>query len=133
MQMDILRILTIASSLIVFIGAGHGIAPIGLFEVVILSDLRNLHLNISGSYDDRLPTVALLSLLGQCFLISSFFFDSNLKQKLTLTGCLILFAAVFILTTDPQNLSTLSFLTALPFIATALFLSIKELRALTNN
>ena len=131
--MDILRILTIASSLIIIIGAGHGVAPIGLFEFAMLSDLRNLHFNISGNYDDRLRTVALLSLLGQCFLISSFFFDSNLKQKLTLTGCLILFAAVFILTTDPQNLSTLSFLTALPFIATALFLSIKELRILTNN
>jgi hypothetical protein len=139
--MNTLRTLTIVFNLFIIIGAGHGGAPLGLFEILSLRDLfsGDFQFNVSGNYDDRLMTVGLFSFLGQCVLISSYFFAQNVKSKLTLTGCLILLAATFLLTKGELNIFSLelfSLFTALPFIGTCLVLltrEIKKLRAIKGD
>jgi hypothetical protein len=135
--MNSLRILTIIFHLLIIIGAGHGGAPLGFFEVISLRSLfsGDFQFNISGSYDDRLITVGLASLLGQCVLVASYFFDKNIKSKLTLTGCFILLGVTFLLTKgalDVFSLEFFSLFTALPFIGTCLFLLTKEIKGLRS-
>src|SRR5688572_32643359 len=71
--MNTLRTLTIIFNLLIIIGAGHGGAPLGFFEVMSLRSLfsGDFQFNVSGSYDDKLMTVGIVSLLGQCVLIAS--------------------------------------------------------------
>ena len=136
--MNALRTLTIVFNLSIIIGAGHGGGPLVLFEVVSLRDLflGDFQFNISGHYDEKLMSVALFSLVGQSVLFSSFFFDKNIKSKLTLTGCLMLLTATLLLTKDAQDIFSIemfSLLTALPFIGTALILLTKEIKRLKTN
>ncbi|HEU5290102.1 MAG TPA: hypothetical protein VFU05_05610 [Cyclobacteriaceae bacterium] len=135
--MNTLRTLTIVFNLFIIIGAGHGIAPLGLFEVMSLTNLfsGDFQFNISGRYDERLMTVGLISVLGQSILISSYFFDKEVKSKLTIIGCFILFAATFLLTKDALNIHSidiLSLFTALPFIGTGVVLLIREIKGPKN-
>jgi len=135
--MNTLRTLTIIFNLLIIIGAGHGGAPLGFFELISLRGLfsGDFQFIVSGSYDDRLMTVGLFSFLGQCVLMSSYLFDKSIKSKLTVTGCLILLAATFFLTKGAINIFSIdlfSLFTALPFIGTSLVLLIKEIKGLTT-
>ena len=98
--MNKFRTLTIILNLIIMIGRGHGAGPLAIFEALALNDLASgdFHFNISGSYDDKIMTVALLSFFGQCVLIASFFIGNAIKSKVTLFGCSILVAAMCLLT-----------------------------------
>jgi len=130
-----LRTLTLVFNLFIIIAAGHGAAPLGLFELVYAKDLitGNFQFSVSGSYEERLMTVVLISLPGQFILLSSYFFTKKVKSMLTLAGCSILFLATFILTKNAFgrfSADQFSVFTALPFIGTALFLSLKEIKEL---
>jgi hypothetical protein len=128
--MNTLRTLTIILNTLIIIGAGHGIGPLGLFEVVSIRELilGDFHFNIAGRYDDRLMTVGLISLMGQSTLISGFFFDRRIKSLLTIIGCLIMLTGTYILTKDSKdmNLDMFSLLFSLPFIGTSLVLLVRE-------
>jgi len=135
--MNTLRTLTIIFNLLIIIGAGHGGAPLGFFEIITLRDifLGDFQFKISGSYDDRLLTVGLFSFFGQCVLICSYFFDKDIKSRLTLIGCLILLAATFLLTNGALTIFSLelfSLFTALPFIGTSLVLLTREIKGLRS-
>jgi len=129
--MKTLRILTLVFNLFIVIGAGHGIGILGFVEIMTVRELftGEFNFNLTGHYDDRLMTVGLFSIIGQSFLISSFFFDDNLKSRLTIVGCLILLITTYILTKDSKdlNLDMFSLMFSIPFIGTALILLIKEL------
>jgi len=126
-----LRILTLIFNLLIIIGAGHGIGPLALLEFLSVRELltRDFQFNISGRYDERLLTVGLISLLGQCVLIFAFFVTEKIKTSLTIAGCAILLIATYLLTQDAWDLSIdiISLVTALPFIGTAVTLLIKEI------
>jgi hypothetical protein len=88
-----------------------------------------------GFVDHRLMTVGLFSLLEQCVLISSYFFDKNIKSKLTVTGCLILLAPTFLLAKGALSIFSLelfSLFTAVPFIGTSLVFLIREIKGLRS-
>jgi hypothetical protein len=131
-KLNRIKILVLILNLLIIVGAGHGGAPLILFEVFSLKDLGEFKINISGSYEDRIATAALVSLVGQIILISSYFCKKKLKSYLTIAGCFVLLTASFILTKDALDftIDTLSLFTALPFIATASVLTVKEVRAL---
>ena len=128
--MNTLRTLTIILNALIIIGAGHGIGPLGLFEVVSMRELilGDFNYNITGHYDDRIMTVGLISLAGQSTLISSFFFDGRVKSILTIIGCLIMLIGTYILTKDSKdmNLDMFSLMFSLPFIGTSLVVLIRE-------
>jgi hypothetical protein len=136
-----LRTLAIIFNLFIIIGAGHGGAPLGLFEFICLKDflIGDYQFNISGQYEERLATVGLISFVGQSILICSYFFLEKVKSTLSILGCLILLTATYILTKDSWDLNTDIFgfifslpltLTALPFTVTAIVLLVKEIKEL---
>lgn len=129
-----LRVLTIVLSLLIIIGAGHGIGPLGLFEVFGIRELLTgeFHFDIAGQYDDRLPTVAVMSFVGQSVLILAFFFDNKVKSGLTVFGCIVLLTAIYILTQDftGLNLEAFSLVFSLPCIVTAIRLLALETKQL---
>jgi hypothetical protein len=133
--MNTLRTLTAIFNIFIIIGAGHGGAPLGLFEIMSLGDLfsGDFHFNFLGRYNERLLTVGLFSIIGQSILISSFFFETKIKSKLTIAGCILLLITTYILTQDALDIHSIDFftlLTALPFIGTALVLLTKEIKGL---
>jgi len=133
-----LRILTIILSLLIIIGAGHGIGPLGLFEAAtvyyIVTDIGEIEFNIVGSYDDRLVAVSLMSLIGQLVLILTFFLKLRLRSALTVVGCVILLAAIFILTIDAGDITliVITSIFGLPLIVTASMLLFTETNKLIN-
>ena len=126
----------------IIIGAGHGGAPLVFFEYVTLTEVfvGNVKFNFSGSYDDRLVVVGLISVIGQLILIGSYCFAGRVKSGLTIFGCLVLFIATYILTKDLWSLNVnifslecFSLFFSLPFIYTALILMTKEVKTLNNS
>ena len=129
--MKTLPILTIIFNFFTLIGAGHGIGILGFIEIMAVNEVLqgNLAFNLTGSYDERLPVVAILSIIGQSFLISSFFLNDTSKSALTITGCLTLLVGTFILTRDSHvmNSDMISLIFSAPFIVTACILLFKEI------
>jgi hypothetical protein len=129
--MKTLTILTIVFNFFIFVGAGHGIGFLGLIEIMAINEifLGNITFNLTGNYDDRLPVVAILSIIGQSLLLIGFFINDTAKAKLTITGCLTLLIATYILTKDSKdmNLDMISLIFSVPFIVTASTLLIKEI------
>ena len=71
-----LTIWTIVLSFLIIIGAGHGIAFIGLLEIVGLFykfriGTENLSFSLTASYNKSLSVAALFTLVGHLFLITS--------------------------------------------------------------
>ncbi len=135
--MNTLRTLTIILNLLIIIGAGHGIGPLGLFEIVSVRELisGDFNFNIAGQYDERLMTVGLICLMGQLTLTASFFFDGRIKSLLTIIGCLVMLTGTYILTKDSRdmNLDMFSLIFSLPFIGASLVLLLREIRNLRQN
>lgn len=131
-----LRILTVVFNLFIIIGAGHGIGPLGLFEIFGVGEFLtgNFEFNITGQYNDRLLTVAVMSFIGQFVLVLAFIFDKKVKSGLTVFGCIVLLTAIFILTQNfiGMNLDTLSLVFSLPCMVTAIILLTRETKALLN-
>ena len=129
-----LRVLTIVLNLLIIIGAGHGIGPLGLFEIFSVRELLTgeFSFNITGRYDERLMSVAIISLAGQLILILTFFITKKVKSSLTIFGSVVLLTGIFILTQDftEMNLDTFSLVFSLPCIVTAIMLSILETKEL---
>jgi hypothetical protein len=138
--MNTLRTLTIIFSLLILIPIGHGIVPLVVFEIPIVSDIfsGDFEFNISGSYYDRLTTAGLMSLIGQSILISCFFFDEKIKSTLSIIGCVTLLTATYLLTKDSIGMKLDMFLLTLsfPFVVTGLalvVLEVKDLRQKINS
>lgn len=132
--MHVLRALAIIFSLLTLIGAGHGAGPVAIFEIMSISALLSgdFQFNISGQYDDRLLTGALVNLVAQSTLITAFFFDRNTRSQITIVGCLLLLTAIYILTKDVAyfNLDMFTLQFGLPTIVTSLVLIFKEINEL---
>jgi len=126
----ILTILVITLNLVIVIGAGHGILFFGMIEFFALQDLMtgDFEFDLSGRYDDRLFTVALLSSLGQAVLVSSLFqMKVKIRAAFAIFGSVYLLALLAVLTQDAAvlNLDMITLVSSLSFIITALALIIK--------
>jgi hypothetical protein len=119
----------IVLSFFIIIGAGHGIACIGLFEIFGLQYLFGI---ISGeqsllptaSYEASLGAAGLFALIGHIILTISFFIKENKRLRLTIIGIIFLWTSFYYLAhnlfDDPVSL--LSFLFGLPFLICSLIL-----------
>ena len=128
-----LTIWTIVLSFFIIIGAGHGIACVGLLEIVGLFHKFNIgtedfSLSLTASYDKSLSSVALFALIGHIFLIVSIL-TKNIKQIFwTKTiGLFFLWASFYYLTHNISNddLSQIGFVTGLPFFIVSIVLAFK--------
>jgi hypothetical protein len=129
MNIKIQTIWTIVLSFFIIIGAGHGVACIGLLEIFGLSDFYSigdepLSLLPAGSYEESLGAAALFALIGHIILIVSFFLKEKNKFFLGISGIIFLWISFYYLVhylfTD--SLALMGFLFGLPFLICSVIL-----------
>jgi hypothetical protein len=136
-----LIIWTLVLNLLIIIAAGHGGAFLGLLEIFWLPNFygigtEDFSFSLTSSYEKTLRFVALLSLVGQIFLIASLIFKEQAK-----TGWALLFGLLFLWTGffylihdmffDPTAL--FGFVTGLPFLIISLILAYKIIKHKNSN
>jgi hypothetical protein len=128
-----LTVWTIVISFFIIIGAGHGIACVGLLEIVGLFHKFNIgtedfSLSLTASYDKSLAAVALFALVGHIFLIISIL-TKNYRPLfwIKIIGLLFLWTSSYYLTHNSlnDNLSQIGFVTGLPFFIVSIILTFK--------
>lgn len=126
MPVNKLIILTLVANVLTIIGAGHGIAFLGILEFVTVFTWNN-SADYTSDYDKNLPLVSLLSLLGQMLLVVSIFFK---RKTLILSALMMLWIAIGILVKDlfENSIARLSFFSSTPFLALSIILFQKCLK-----
>jgi hypothetical protein len=131
-----LTIWTIVFSFFIIIGAGHGIACVGLLEIVGLFHkfnigTENFSLSLTATYDKSLLAVALFALVGHIFLIISILTKKDNQVFWTkVIGLLFLWVSFYYLTHNTFNdeLSQIGFVTGLPFLIVSMILAFRIIR-----
>ncbi|MGF7075463.1 hypothetical protein [Mucilaginibacter sp. 3215] len=112
-----LTIAVLISSCFILIGAGHGVGPIILFEVMFpFASENKLSFSLSNNYDNSILASALILLIGQFLL----FVATHKEHIITrLVALLVMWIALFFLTHNIFNgdsLSEFSLGSATPFL-----------------
>lgn len=125
-----LTIWTIALSSLIIIGAGHGIACVGLLEIAGLFykfgiGTENFSLSPMASYDNSLGAVAIFSLVGHISLVISIVtkkYSTMFRAKIV--GLIFLWISFYYLTHSVfyDSLALLSLVTGIPFLVNSLIL-----------
>ena len=131
-----LTIWTIVLSFLIIIGAGHGIACVGLLEIIGLFHKFNIgtedfSFSLTASYDKSLSVVALYALVGHILLIISILTKNNKHLFWTqIIGLIFLWTSFYYLTHNIFNdeLSQIGFFTGLPFFIVSVILAFKVVR-----
>jgi hypothetical protein len=131
-----LTIWTIVLSFLIIIAAGHGIACVGLLEIIGLLHKFNVgtedfSLSFTASYDKSLSATALFALFGQILLIISIASKSYKIMFWTkVFGLIFSWLSFFYLTHNilGDDLSQIGFMTGLPFVIVSILLAYKILR-----
>lgn len=115
-------ILTIALSLFPIVGIGHGIAPIGFFEIGAFPSFFTESDYSQSPYERDVYISAGVLLIGQIIIISSYFLKVKTRHIFRLLGILILLIGFYILAFPiSDSLRSLAFYTGLPFLFIAFF------------
>ncbi|QHT69999.1 hypothetical protein GXP67_26815 [Rhodocytophaga rosea] len=122
---------TIVFNLLIVIGAGHGIGILSLIEVFLLPEILvdGLTFSFQSTYEKRLEVAALLSILGQCMLISSYFIKVDaIKLLIKIFSIGILWVGFIYLTYDftSNSAANLSLITGIPFLIISLLLMVRQ-------
>ena len=131
-----LTIWTISLNFLIIIGAGHGIACLGLLEIVGLFHkfnigTENFSFSLTASYDKSLSIAALFAFIGHILLIVSM---TSRNYKIIFwtkaVGLIILWLSFYYLTHNlfEDDLSQISFTTGLPFLIVSIILAYKTAR-----
>ena len=113
-----LKIFTLLSQAFILVGAGHGVAPLVLFEAVGFFQPFDDDFKYS-KLDWAILIYAVIVLLAQLTIVASIFANNNLfKQRLHIVGVTVLFGSTFFISllaySDPN--STLLYWTLIPFL-----------------
>ena len=129
MSIKVQTIWTIVLSFFIIIGAGHGVACIGLLEIFGLSNFysigdEQLSLLPTGSYEESIGAAALFALIGHIILIISIFIKGNNKFLLKIIGIIFLWISFYYLVHNlfTDSLALMGFLFGLPFLICSLVL-----------
>lgn len=134
-----ITIWTIALSVFIIIGAGHGIACIGLLEIglpfVNRSIFEDSSFSLTASYDKSLLAAAIFMLGGHILLIFSILKKNGSYTFVKVSGLFLLWIAFYFLAHNfyNDNVSELSFLTGIPFLICSILLIYKLLCGNTAN
>lgn len=119
----------------IMIGAGHGIAPIGLFEIGLIFhgfgiNTKDFSFSLSASYDKSLVAAALFSLIGQ--LLLTFSISKNMSKRIfwiKIGGVIFLWIGFYYLSHNlfTDNVSELGFIFGIPFLICSVILFYKIL------
>lgn len=119
--------LTVILNGCIVIGAGHGIGVLFIYEILGFKFIWTENVNLSGSYDDRLLPVALITCICQVLLLISLRIKPwKLKKTLITVFCLILVSAFLFLVRDfPESeIDKFSLKGGIPFLISAVILLI---------
>lgn len=128
-----LIILTTLANFLILIGAGHGLGFLGLIEIIGLKDFfqGNVKFNVTGGYDDRLFSSAIIALVGQIILTVAYFQKQQFKKIIIIyVGLFLLFFSFIILTKDILNSSPdcFSFWGGTPFLVLSIILLVRTIK-----
>jgi hypothetical protein len=125
---------TILADLLIIIGAGHGIVPLGLMEPFIIHHFKSEYFSfaLKNSYDNSIGAAALFSMSGQLLLLASMFvknakgifYSKALGLFFMWTGFLYLTHSMF----QGNSLATFTFFTGLPFLTLSVLLCIQLIK-----
>ena len=126
-------ILTIVSNLCILVGAGHGAGPLGLFEVVAVTNISRFTLSFSASYEESLAAASWFALIGQILLITAIVIKNDaLRFRVGIAGLLSQWLGFFYLTHNYfagiDDVSRFSFVTGIPFLIFSGLLTYKMIR-----
>lgn len=121
-----IKIYTLLAHFFILVGMGHGIAPIGIIEIMSLLSIHKAAFSFSfkAPFNDPLYSMALTSLLGQICLLVSFFLKKDVaKIILHLVGLLFLWLSVYFIIQDSTTPDGVHFSMtfAIPFMICTLF------------
>ena len=127
---------TIVFHFFILIGAGHGLACIGLLEIVGIpfgyrTGSEPLSLSLTGDYEHSLGAAALFALAGQVLLILSLLMKKfNAMFRVKLAGLGLMWIAYYYLIHDFFNDpgAQLGFWTGLPFLISSGMLAYRLIR-----
>lgn len=126
----------IGLSFFIIIGAGHGIACLGLLEIVGIFHAYNIgtedfSLSLSASYDKSLSAAALFAFVGHILLIVSLVTKTFKPHFWTTTaGLLFLWSSFYYLTHNLliDTVAQVGFVTGLPFLIVSIILAYNLVR-----
>jgi hypothetical protein len=127
-----LILLTIVFNFLILIGAGHGIGCLGLIQIVGFTELfrGDIKFSLTGKYDDRLFTAAMITTAGQIILLVAYFKKQPAQKfKIVYVGLITLILSYFILTVDflSSTLDSFSFWGGIPFLVVSIFLLVQTI------
>ncbi len=133
-----LTIWTVVLNFFILIGAGHGLASVGLIEVWGIFNKFEFNaeyfsFSLTASYEDSFGPAAILSLTGQIFLLLPLFLKKNSAFWTRMVGLFFLWVGFYYLTHNffdsaDGGLSQLSFYTGIPFLVVSIRLAYRTLR-----
>lgn len=110
-------ILTAVLSMLIIVGIGHGVGPIGLFEIFSFPSYFSEFRETQTTYEQDIYISAGVFLIGQLIVIASYFLKNRLKLVFELAGLLTLLIGFYILTFPLEDsLRGLSFGSGIPFL-----------------
>jgi hypothetical protein len=127
-------ILILVLSALLIVGYGHGIAVIGMIELIVIPSFFK-ESYIQNTYENDLFLAAFILLIGQLLLIVSLFIKHKLKVKgvFEVIGILTLLIAFFILVYPMDDgLRKIGFYGGLPFLSIAILTLIFHFKTLKN-
>ena len=133
-----LKLFTILFHAFIVIGAGHGIGVLIFQDIVSIQSLTEtgFQFNNSGTYEDNLLLVGLLSFLGKIILILSIFLKNKQAKQLNALGALcLLWFSVFLLCYGDWHLNDLhklAFWSSIPFLISSLILTYMTVKQKQN-
>jgi len=124
---------TVVTNFFIVIGAGHGIAFLGLIEIFWIPYINreDFSLSLTAPYDKSLYAAALFSFVGQVLLIISFFPKKGASKFWSKAiGLVLLWIGFYYLTHDLRfnNAAWLGFRFGLPFLICSIVLFIVVVR-----
>jgi hypothetical protein len=135
--MKTFRTLTIWVAILYFviiIGAGHGVACIGLLEIFMLPhffDIGNFTFSLTVSYEESIGASMLFAFIGHLLLVASILIKVWIKKFwLKITGLIFLWISFYYLVHNvfTDELCQISFFSGLPFLVCSLILLYRLLK-----
>ncbi|MBE9662883.1 hypothetical protein [Mucilaginibacter myungsuensis] len=126
-----LTIGTIAANGLILIGAGHGVGPLLVLEIIFLTggygSLNELKFSMTGSYNSTITAACLFSFIGTVTLFISLF---NVPKLYRVTGIVSLWVGFIYIVHSffrGDNIAAFSFWTGTPFLVCSMILFVKTI------
>lgn len=120
-----LTVFTLLANMLILVGIGNSTGFLVLAELILPITIRDISFSTEASYGQLLVASAVLSFIGQVFLVVSLF-NRLFLNRIVLVSCglLFMYAGIFYLTNNfsNDNFSLTGLITAMPFACVSVVL-----------